>query len=278
MVEHRPFIELGVAGHGLRHLHREAAREYPDTPEDGLLGVVEQVVAPLQRSAQGLVPAQGGARTPSEQLEARIELVAHGAQAERGYSCRCQLDGERQAVEPAADVDDERHALVVQREMRVHRPHAGLEQGHRAELARAARRRLGRHGQRYEPVLLLGRQVQRFLAGRQHRDVRRLPHDGLHQRRDRIEKVLAVVEHQQRSPRRHGGDQLVLRRTSPCQCDAERLRDAVGQQQGIGQTGQLDHPRAVRPAAGHCVRRRLRQAALADAARTHHGNELVRID
>ena len=63
----------------------------------------------------------------------------------------------------------------------------------------------------------------------------------------------------------------------PVELDAERLRDGVGQQRGVGQAGELDHPRAVRPAVGQCVRRGLRQAALADAAGADDGHEPVRV-
>ena len=103
-------------------------------------------------------------------------------------------------------------------------------------------------------------------------------HDGLHQRRGCVEQVLAVVEHQQRSLVRQAGHQLVQRRTFTCDLDAERLRHGVRQQAGVGQAGQLDHPGAVRPAAGQRVRRRLRQAALADAARTDDRDEPVHVD
>ena len=143
------------------------------------------------------MPTQRCPRAPGEQLEARVELVAHSAQAERGYARGGQFDGQRQAVEPPADIDREYCVLVVQREAWVDRPHSRLEQGHGPELARGARLGLQWHGQRHQTKLLFVHDPQRFLTGRKQRDIGRVPQNGLDQRHDRVEQVLAVVEHEQ---------------------------------------------------------------------------------
>ena len=170
-------------------------------------------------------------------------------------------------------------AVVTQREARVDRPHPRLEQRHRAELARAARRRLRRHGERHDPVLLLGRQAQRLLAGRQQRDARARP-----ARRPAPASPTASSRCSQLSSTSSASAARGRRRARPAPRPGPRIvmssacATAFGSSAGSDRPGELDHPRAVRPAAGQRVRRRLRQAALADAAGAHDGHEPVRVD
>jgi hypothetical protein len=136
MVEHAPWLEPGVAGDRLRELDRESAGTDAKPSQHGLLVVLEQVVAPLEGGAQGLVSRQRRARTAGEQPEARVEVVPNGTEAEgRGARCR-QLDRQRKAVEPTADVDDEREARIGGLEVARGGAKAAFEHRDRAVLAR----------------------------------------------------------------------------------------------------------------------------------------------
>ena len=81
MVEHAPWLEPGVAGDRLRELDREPAGTDAKPSQHGLLVGLEQVVAPLEGGAQGLVARQRRARAAGQQPEARVEVVANGSRA-----------------------------------------------------------------------------------------------------------------------------------------------------------------------------------------------------
>ena len=72
---------------------------------------VSKRVAPFERRAQRLVPAQHDARAAREQVEALVEPRAQPLDAEQRYARGGELDRERNAVEPAADLDDRRRHL-----------------------------------------------------------------------------------------------------------------------------------------------------------------------
>ena len=275
VIEHRPFIELPVSSHRLRQLHSEAAREYAQPPEDDPFLIVEQAMAPLQRGAQGLMAAKRSACTSGEQLEARVEFVPHSPQTQRGYARSRQLDRQRQSVEPPADVDRQLRVLFVQRETRIHRPHARLEQRHRPELACAACLRFRRHSERHDAKLLLFRHVQRFLTGRQQRDLRCRSQNNFDQRTTASSRCSQLSSTSRRCPRHKAGDQLFECRALSNDLEVERAGDSVRQQRGLGQAGEFDHPHTVRPLLDRGVRGCLRHAALADAARADDRHEPV---
>jgi len=71
-----------------------------------LLGRLEQVVAPLDRRPQrslslGRVPASS-----RQQRQPPLQTFEHGCRREHLDACRCELEGKRQAVEPAAELVD----------------------------------------------------------------------------------------------------------------------------------------------------------------------------
>ena len=183
VIERGPAVDLRVPRDVLRRFQGEAAREHAEPPEHPLLFGVEKAVTPLERGAQRLVPAEHGARTGSEHVEAFVEPRAQAFHAEQRHARGGKLDGQRNAVEPPADLDDRIDVVGPQDEVRRH----GLR-ARREELDRSCAHRLGgriapRQGKHAESIDVLVGDLQRFLAGGQHANARAPPRTPLRRRR-----------------------------------------------------------------------------------------------
>ena len=164
MIERRPRIDALVARDVLRGLQREAAGEHAESPEHGLLVGREQRVAPFERRAQRLMAAQNDARPPVSRLKRSSQARAQALDAEQRQPRGGELDRERNAVEPPADLDHRRQIGRGQREARIDGLRARYEQLDRAGLQRVSR--VGGAGTASAPsaidVLVGG--LERFLA------------------------------------------------------------------------------------------------------------------
>ncbi len=86
------------------------------------IGLVQHVVAPCDRRAQGLLPLGKVARATGEQPEPVGQAAEHRLGCEDADTCRRQLDRQRQPVESHADLGNRRGILVGDLERRLHRP------------------------------------------------------------------------------------------------------------------------------------------------------------
>ena len=140
------------------------------------LALVEQVVAPVDERAHGLLARQRRAIAAGEDAEALVSRSArlwtrHGLDARRG-----EFDRERDAVETAADIDDDRRIGVGEREAGVGGGGAIDEERNRAELLGGLRRSSGaRLGNRERAHAMdhLARDAKPFAAGGEHANLRR---------------------------------------------------------------------------------------------------------
>jgi hypothetical protein len=103
-VEDLEFVDPGASAHHLGCFQRPTSREHRQTTEQNPFGFGEQIVAPVEQRAQGLMawdrrPTPGG-----KQTEAIVQVVGNllGAQSRdpRGR----QLDCQRNPVQPPADL------------------------------------------------------------------------------------------------------------------------------------------------------------------------------
>jgi hypothetical protein len=111
--KHRPRVgcaDRGVGADALDVVEGERPRKHRQTTKNGLLDRVEQIVRPLNGGEQRLVPGLG-APTGGEQCEAFIEARSDVGQGDGADSRRREFDGERDAVEPPADLDDRWHRV-----------------------------------------------------------------------------------------------------------------------------------------------------------------------
>ena len=247
-----------VAGHRRRGLGRERGGEDRHPPQQGLVGRVEQAVAPIDGRAQRLV-ALVDAGPARQQVEPLAEAPLDAVEAERGQPGGGQLDGEGAAVEAPADLADARP--VGRRE----RGGAGLprpleEQRHRVALVPLARERQTGHGE--HP---LERQHQPGLGGGEHGHARAPPEQSLHEHPDAGDQVLAVVEHEQGLAVGQVGEDVVLARPAGRVGQRQRPAHRRGHERLVGDRYQVDEPHAVAPAVGHRSGHRRGQAGLAHA-------------
>ena len=91
---------------GRGRLEPEAADEDGQAPEQRLLPLEQQVVAPGDRVAQRPLALVGVLGAAGQQGQPLVEPAQERLRRERAHPRRGQLDRERQAVEPAADLRD----------------------------------------------------------------------------------------------------------------------------------------------------------------------------
>ena len=178
----------------------EAVGEHRQRAQRRLLGTGQQVVAPIQRGAQRLLAGRSRAGTAGQQREAVAEPSRYLSDAEHPQSSRGQLEGQRDALQPAADLGDDGRVVLRQGELRTRLTGTIAEQLDRlrgSHVSRRARRLVGHRKGRHRNRDLAG-QPEQLPAGGEHPDALSVPQDGLDEGRDRVEDVLAVVEQQQR--------------------------------------------------------------------------------
>ena len=115
-------------------------REAGHDGEEPLLGRRQELVAPVDRGAQRLLSLRQVARAAAQGAQAAAETLAKDLEREDAQTGRGQLDGQRQALEPATDVGHERGVVIGDAEVRPHGPGALDEEQHGLELLELLRR------------------------------------------------------------------------------------------------------------------------------------------
>ena len=146
-------VERGRPAHRLGGGEGEAAAEHTELAEQELGLGVEQVVAPADRRAQGLLALRRVARTRAQEIQPAAEAVEDLGGGEDLDAGGRELDRQRQAIEAVADARDHRLVAVGEGQARVDGPRAAQEQRDR-----------GLGGERAERELVLGGQPQRRAA------------------------------------------------------------------------------------------------------------------
>ena len=276
VIERRPLVDLRILHHVLRRLEREAAGKDAQPPEHGLLVGRQVAVAPLQRGAQRLVPAQHDPGTGREDAEAFAEAGTQTFDAQQRNARGGEFDRQRDAVQAPADLDHRGGVLRREREARVDRLRARQEQFHGTRLQRVATGCAVGHGERAEPIDVFIRRTERLLTRDEHAQARRRRAERLDQRDHRCRQVFAVIEDQQQALRREDVGERLDRRTVGAQLRIEHARDGGCHQRAVGKRRELHPPDAVGKVGctldGELARNRLRDARLADAARARDGD------
>ena len=184
-----------------------------------------------------------GAAAPTEQVEPVAQALGQRGQPERRSAGGAELDGQRQPVQTAAQLGDERHsAVAIAAGDLGQRAGAGEEQPDR----RARRVGSDRHGQRRQCPHRLLVEGEPLAAGDQQSQIRRLGEQLLRELGHRVEHVLGVVEHQQPPRRGERGAQRTDRVPAGNDLHAGRGRDRLGDPRRPHRH-QIDPPRASDP-------------------------------
>ena len=223
-----------------------ASDKHGEPPEQFLLVGGEQVMAPIDRPAQRLLPCRQVARPAHEKAQPMAELREHALRRQHPHPRRGEFDRQRQAVEPVADLRHRGSVLVGDREGGLHRHRALDEQGHRFVLGQSIQRRQASEvGQRQgrNGIIRLAGQTQHFPAGDQHFQAWRSAQELAEQWRG-IDHLLEVVQHQQHLFPAQVVFELFLQLAAGGFAYVEGLGDRLQHQRRIAQRRQGDekHP------------------------------------
>ncbi len=252
--------------------------------EQSLAAIVEQVVAPGDRSAQRLLTLGQVACPGRQDVQLVIEPDEDRVGAEQLDPGGGQLDRERHAVEPCADRGDGRRVLVGDAETRADRDGTLDEQADRGVLAERGQvdgprsatevhplqagllARVGRRRQARDLVLLLARDVQHGAAGDDRLDLGCRPQQVGDDRGGR-DDLFEVVEDQQQTLVPEPVGQRLVDRSRGALRDAEGAGDPRRDEHGIADGLEGNEEDAVREVV-RCPGRQLeRQPRLAGPAR-----------
>ena len=276
-VQNVPGRNVTPGCHPFGRPERESAGEAGQPAEDRALGLGEQVVAPVEGRAQGLMAARRAAGSPGKDGEDVVEPLRQLGGRQNPHPRRRQLYRQRQPVQAAADLQDGGGVVVADPERGPHELRPLFEEPHRV---RGGQRGSGRgpggglvrgqrrwQGQRRDRPAAFPLDAERLAAGREdgQRGAGRQQLFGEAGHRGR--QVLAVVQHDQHGPAAHvtgyrlGGIQPRHVR------HAELARYRLADDAGISGGSEFRPADAAREQAMRRVRRGQRQAGLAGAAR-----------
>ena len=180
-----------------RH-QRPTALEDREPVEHPLLGLREQLVAPVDGGAQRLLPFVGGAGAGGEQGEPVREPLGHLDRRQRRDPGGGELEGERDAVEGPGDGTDRGQVVGVEQQPGAHGAGAFGEQLRRRVAEHLAWRGVLRWRlQRADGDLHLVGDGERFAAGGDDGDAGAAAEDVVDEGGGGIDDVLAVVDQQQ---------------------------------------------------------------------------------
>ena len=227
----------------------EAADARAERPERRLLGRGEQVVAPGERRLHRLLPGRPAPRAAGQQPEGVSEPGGDLVDLEHAQPRGRELDRQRDAVQPGADLRHRRRVRRGQRELRVDRPGALDEEAHG--------RRAGQHveprpagevgdGQRLDRPPSFAGDPERLAARRQDVEVRAGRQQGFGEPGTGLDQVLAVVQHQQQALPPQVAEQRIRDRHVLDLAHAQRPGDAPRHEGRARRRRQVDEPDAVR--------------------------------
>lgn len=225
----------------LGHVERPPAGEDRQPPQQDPLGLVEQLVAPVDRRPERLLPGRGRSvahrQQPEPVLDPGVDLL-HGQHPAQGGG---ELDGERHPVERRAEPGDVRRVLLGHGEA----PRGGGgtvdEEPHRLAGADVTAFAPGQAERRHPPHGLPCH-PQGLAAGREHPHVRADGEHGAAEPGGLLDERLAVVHDQQQPPFAERVDQGVGQRAGRLGLDPEHGGHPGLDQVARHRVGQLDQP------------------------------------
>lgn len=102
---------LAIGGHSLGGVEGERCAEHRQTGQHGPRGPLEQINAPLNRLEQCLVAGGSRAGPVAQQRQRLAQPHAEPIEGHRANPGRVELNGQRKAVEPVAELDDGRRGV-----------------------------------------------------------------------------------------------------------------------------------------------------------------------
>ncbi len=238
----------------------------------------QHVIRPADGVTHRPVTRVAAASHRLEETKTLVESLSDLFHPERPGSRRRQLDGQRDPVQAPADLDDQAGGGIVEDERGIGGPSPGHEQRRRrdgqcplgGDLCLRRRRRQRLDG----PHPLTGHR-QRFTAGGDDRHLRGFAQHAAHQRRHRLDEVLAVVEQQQAVAGVEHLHDGVVDRAAPSKADVDGGGD--GRRGGllVDDAHQFHHVHAIRVARRRPAGELEAEGGLAHPTGTHEGDQAM---
>ncbi len=275
-VEHVRPVEIVAGGDRLRGFERKVARKNRKPPEQHSLWLGQQFVAPVDQRAQRLLPRERRAVAARQQPETVVQAGGNGLDADRAHARGGELDRQRDAIQPVADLRDVRGVVLGQVKRRLRGDRALDEKPCGVRLGDFRKRgfalRIG-NDERRQRIRRLAANVQPLAAGRENLYARQRLQQFRCEFRAGVDQMLAVVEDEQQPAVGAMPDQRLRRGTARFLLDPQRGGDRLRHQFRICKRRQFDQPHAV----GEIIERvgcdLERQAGLAEAAGADDGDE-----
>lgn len=191
-------------------------------------------MAPADRRTQRLVPVEGAPAAAGQQPEAVVEPLQNLLGGQRPQPPGRQLQGQRNPVQPAAQLAGRAPAAVGQPEVRAHPGGPLGEQPQRVLV-----------GHRGERMDALARQLQRQPARREHPQPGGAPQQLPYQRGALVHQMFETVQDQQEAAAGAVLDERRAGRPGGLVGQPQRPGHGVFQQPGIAHGGQLHQPDTV---------------------------------
>ena len=102
-----------IAGDRDHRIEQEISGKYAELPQDPRFGLRKQVVAPVERRAQRLLPRQRRSPAGRQEFEPVVQKCRDLRRTEHHRARRGELDRERNAVQPPADGRNGAEVLFV---------------------------------------------------------------------------------------------------------------------------------------------------------------------
>ena len=112
-VQHVHLQIAGSAGNHLGRIQRAAPGKHRQVRKQAFLIGIEQVVAPIDGTAQRLLAYGQIPRAASQQLQTGFQPRQHRLGGQDLDAGRGQLDGERQAIETDTDLGHRRRIVII---------------------------------------------------------------------------------------------------------------------------------------------------------------------
>jgi hypothetical protein len=227
-------VERHARGDGAGGVGIESPDEHGHAPKRGLLDRIEKGVAPLDRGSNAAVVR--GCR-PSRAAQFTHVGVETGDDLVRRHDADpggCQLNAERELVDPGADVEYGGLCVFIRNQLRTSFPGALQKQA-------VCMLRL----KRLQPPHRLTRDAERLAAGCQNTKLRAGTEQRHTKLRARVEDMLTVVEHQQHVPIGQIPPYGVSRRVPRGAANVEHPRRLSRYVFGATHRGKIDEPDAI---------------------------------
>jgi hypothetical protein len=246
-------------------------------PQRPRLRLREQLVTPIERRKQRLVPRQRRSRAAGQQAKAIVQARGDLLQPKGCDTSRREFDSERDAVESTRNRSEQLKITPARREVSVQRLCLGDQELHctPSKDILISVSVLPRNIERGNTIDIFAVDPKHLSTRRENRRVGTGSNQCLCQSRSPVDEMLAIVQHEQKPsfsdlPRNGFEGNLIA-----ALLEAEHSGNRKRHQCGVRQGGQFDEQAVAPEAREQIAGDRLREHSLADTAGPGHGDDPI---